>query len=244
MKRAPPERHASEFGVIRLRYRARTQTLTYEQRGGNQTTVDHTAVSLDGYVHALYGLALQHGGARVLMIGCAGGTLATMLTRAGKRVTVVDIDKVSFKLAARYFSLPRKVKRHVGEGLAFMAGARRPYDVLVVDAFVGEDIPSNLRGAAFFDAVRRCVRDDGLALVNVCLARCSDRRADAIAAAFSARDWAVRLLDGQGHERNAIVAAGAVQDLKRPKMITPPHSGAAQTRSDLESMRFRAVSQA
>src|SRR6185295_14171285 len=142
----PPFRHPSKFGIITLRGSRRHGTLTYEQKGGNQSTVDANGVSLDAYIHALYGLALQRPGARILMIGCGGGTLATMLARAGKRVTAVDIDKVSFRLAKRYFGLPPEVECHVGDGLAFLRKTRRRFDTLIVDAFIGEYMPTHMKG--------------------------------------------------------------------------------------------------
>src|SRR2546421_12969368 len=52
--------------------------------------------------------------------------------------------------------------------------------------------------AAFFEAAERCLRKDGLALVNVCLERKSDPTADRIAAGFEERSWRVRLLDSPG----------------------------------------------
>src|ERR1700744_566414 len=118
--RRPPFRHRSKFGTITLRYRQSLGTLTYEQKGGNQSAVDAAGVSLDAYVHALYGLVLQARARKVLMIGCGGGTLGTMLARAGLRVTIVEIDPVSIRLARRYFGLPDPVTCHAADGLAFM----------------------------------------------------------------------------------------------------------------------------
>src|SRR5690606_34870757 len=108
----------------------------------NQSSVDAKGVSLDIYIHALYGLALQRG-KKVLMIGCAGGTLATMLAREGRDVTVVDIDRAAFKLAKRYFYLPKEIPCHAGDGLRFMQKARGKFDVVIVDAFIGEAIPDH-----------------------------------------------------------------------------------------------------
>ncbi len=155
--RPPPSKHASKFGVIKLHFRKRTCTLTYEQRGGWQSTADVNGISLHAHIHALYGLVLQHAGKSILMIGCGGGTLGTMLARAGKRVSIVDIDPVSLRLAKRYFGLPRNVACHVGDGLAFMQKNRRHYDVLIVDAFTGENIPAHMKDAAFFEAAGRCL---------------------------------------------------------------------------------------
>ena len=150
--RPPPPKHASKYGVIKLRFRKRSRTLTYEQKGGYQSTADCNGVSVDAHIHALYGLTLQRPGKSVLMIGCGGGTLGTMLARAGRRVSIVEIDPVSFTMAKRYFGLPRNVACHVGDGLAFMQRTRRRYDVLIIDAFSGENIPAHMKGAAFFKA--------------------------------------------------------------------------------------------
>src|SRR5437764_10810604 len=136
--RPPPIKHASKFGVIKLRRRKRSHILTDEQKGGYQSTADCNGISLDAHIHALFGLTLQRPGKNVLMIGCGGGTLGTMLARAGRRVSIVEIDPVSFRLAKRYFGLPPNVACHVGDGLAFMQATRRRYDVVITDAFTGE----------------------------------------------------------------------------------------------------------
>src|SRR5438094_9444129 len=146
--RPPPLKHASRCGVIKLRFRKRSRTLTYEQKGGNQSTADCNGVSLDAHIHALYGLTLQRPGKSVLMIGCGGGTLGTMLARAGRRGSIVEIDPVSFTLSKRYFGLPRNAGCQVDDGLAFMRRTRGRYDVLVIDRFSGENILAHMKGAA------------------------------------------------------------------------------------------------
>jgi spermidine synthase len=238
-ERPPLVRHPSKFGVIKLRYRKRSHTLTYEQKGGNQSTADCEGISLDAHVHALYGLTLQQSGERVLMIGCGGGTLGTMLARAGRRVSIVEIDKTSFAVARRYFGLPRQVKCHVADGLAFMQKTRRRYDTLIIDAFIGENIPSHMKGSAFFKAVVRCLRKNGVAMINVCLERKSDLTADRIAAGFRRHGWATRILDSPGAERNTIVVAGNVRALRRPRLLIRPQAEAKQTIRELKAMHFR-----
>lgn len=237
--RPPPRKHASKYGVITLRFRKRSRTLAYAQKGGNQSTADCNGVSLDAHIHALYGLALQRPGKKVLMIGCGGGTLGSMLARAGRRVSIVEIDPVSIRLARRYFGLPRNVTCHLGDGLAFMQETRQRFDVLIIDAFSGENIPAHMQGPAFFEAAGRCLRRDGIALINVCLERKSDPIADRIAAGFKAKGWPVRLLDSPGGERNAIVLTGQVRDLRRPKLLIPPQAGAKLTGKELRAMHFR-----
>src|SRR5438094_8109082 len=99
--RPPPSKHASKFGVIKLHFRKRTRTLTYERGGGWQSTADVNGISLHAHIHDLYGLVLQHTGESILMIGCGGGTLGTMLARVGKRVTICYHDSVSRRLVNR-----------------------------------------------------------------------------------------------------------------------------------------------
>src|SRR5205814_5485705 len=103
----------------------------------------------------------------------------------------------------------------------------------------GENIPAHMKGAEFFEAADRCLRKDGLALVNVCLERKSDSTADRIAAGFKERGWPVRLLDSPGGERNAIVLAGKVGNLRRPRVLILPQAGAKRTGKELRAMRFR-----
>jgi hypothetical protein len=78
-----------------------------------------------------------------------------------------------------------------------------------------------------------------MALVNVCLERKSDRSADIMAAGFDTNGWPARLLDSPGAERNAIVLAGQVKGLRRPRLLTPPQTGAGRTGRNLKAMAFR-----
>ncbi len=239
MKLRESLRHSSEFGAIHLRYRARSKSLVYEQKGGNQTAVDENGVSLDSYVHALYGFAVQQDAKKILMIGCGGGSLGTMLARAGRRVTVVDIDKDSFNLARRYFGLPRSIECVVADGLDFLRRTRKRFDVLIIDVFVGEKIPSQFLTTEFFKAAKKCLRIDGIVLMNVCLHKKTDRTADALAAGFAKVGGSVRVLDAPGAERNAVVLAGAVKNLRAPKLLLPPQVGADEIIEELSEMRFR-----
>jgi len=231
--------HSSPHGVIRLRYRSRSKSFVYEQRGGNQSAADANGISVDGYVHALFGLAAQSTGNKTLMIGCGGGTLANMLHKAGRRVTVVDIDKVSFKLARRYFKLPRAVECHVDDGVAYLWKTRRQFDVIVVDVFVGETIPAPFFEAAFFEAVRKRLNATGFMLMNVCLAKRADDTADRLAVGFKKAGLSVRVLDAPGPERNAVVLAGNVRKLRTPRLEMAPATGVDEIVEELSEMHFR-----
>jgi len=232
-------RYASALGAIRLRYKKDTGTLTYVQRGGNQSAVDRAGVSLDTYIHALYGLIAQQRAKTALMIGCGGGSLGKMLARDGKHVTIVDIDKASFKLAKRHFGLPPDVVCHVGDGLAFMQRTRRRFDVVIIDAFIGEKIPEQFTGDTFCRAARRCLKRTGSLFMNVCINDKADPVADALAHRLKRNDWTVRLLDQRGTARNAIVLGGNVKGHKKPRLRHQPQTEVSRIKRELNGMRFR-----
>jgi 2-polyprenyl-3-methyl-5-hydroxy-6-metoxy-1,4-benzoquinol methylase len=232
--------HTSSIGAIRLRHQKRTGALTYVQRGGNQSAIDMNGVSLDTYIHAIYGMAIQLSAKTVLMIGCGGGVLGKMLDYAGRRVTVVDIDRASFRLAKRYFGLPSKIECVVGDGLAFMQKTRRRFDLVIIDAFIGEKIPPQFTGDDLCRAVHRCVRSDGTLFMNVCLDDKKDMAADKIAARFKMHGVRARLLDQSGSARNAIVLAGQAKGLKKPELLCVPQTEAPRIKRELGRMRFRA----
>ncbi|MBL8628045.1 MAG: methyltransferase domain-containing protein [Rhodospirillaceae bacterium] len=238
--------HASKVGQVRLVRNTRTGTLLYAQKGGNQTATDAEGISLDSYIHALHGLVLQTKPKTALMIGCAGGTLATMLTRAGVRMTVVDIDKAAFTLAKKHFGMPKSVKCYTADGLKFMQRTKAKFDAVIIDAFVGEKIPPQFKDDTFCAAARCCVRKTGALFVNVCLDGRKDRTADELGLTLRRNKWRVRLIDQRGPFRNAIVMADhrakpVVRKLKKPTLMAPPALDRKRIAYELRVMRFRPI---
>src|SRR3954471_8292855 len=106
----------SRFGVITILQAKRTGSVVYRQGGFFQSEADCNGVSMVSYIHAIYGLLHQTDSRKILMIGCGGGTLATMLCRDGREITVLDIDPQAFLLARKYFALPSSVACRVADG--------------------------------------------------------------------------------------------------------------------------------
>jgi SAM-dependent methyltransferase len=69
----------------------------------------------------------------VLLLGCGGGNLATMLARSGKNVTVVDHNPVSFDLAKRFFGMPKDISCIVEDFREYLAAETRGFDGIAVD---------------------------------------------------------------------------------------------------------------
>jgi SAM-dependent methyltransferase len=70
---------------------------------------------------------------KVLLLGCGGGNLATMLARSGKSVTVVDHNPVSFDLAKRFFGMPKEISCVVADFKEYLAAETRSFDGIAID---------------------------------------------------------------------------------------------------------------
>lgn len=235
------EERSGEFGEVQI-LRGRTDgSHAYASGGWYHSHADRNGISLASYVHALYGLSEQARAERVLVLGCAGGTLATMFARAGRQVTAVDIDPDCFALARKFFGLPVDVECHIGDGRDFLAGHDAPFDAIVVDAYHRHAVPSHLCSAEFFALVHQRLAPHGLVLLNAVLAHDLDRLADQVAAGMAAAGLPTRILDAAGmRDRNAIILGGAVAGLARPGLTIRPDTLADTLEAELAEMTFRA----
>ena len=215
-------------------------SVAYWQDDRHQSHADSRGISLAGYIHAIYGLLSQTRCRDVLMIGCGGGTLATMLRVDGVNVTIVDINEWSFRISRQYFRMPSDVECHVGDGRDFLQACSRKYDAIVLDAYDGDDIPRQLRTRAFFDLVKSRLREGhGCFLANVMMHNDRDRRLDHLARLMGAAWPLVRLLDAPGTtDRNAIAMAGDVHTLERPGLTIKPKTGSKDVIRALDALSF------
>jgi spermidine synthase len=232
--------HKSEFGEVNILRSEESGTIIYKAGGIFQSEADEAGTSTVSYIHALSGLVHGMRARRVLMIGCGGGTLATLLVRSGVRVAIVDPDPVAFKFARTYFRLPVGVECHIGDGFEHLKRANGLYDAIVLDAFEGDRIPVQFLAPSFFAAAWSALRAHGCFFANVHVLNDEDFGAD-LYAARAQEVWSdVRLLDAFGDvNRNAIVAAGDVCSLTPPKLEHVPVSGGETIAKELDAMRFR-----
>lgn len=232
----------SRFGAITIFKRKETGSLLYVQGDSFQSEADENGISLVGYIHAIFGLVEQAGAKSVLMIGCGGGTLATMLAGIGRTLTVVDIDPHAFLLARRYFRFPSDVTCRVADGCQYLLSEQETFDAVVLDAFRDGFMPDHLTSAAFFALVRPRLTPQGSIFVNVHIENDADDAPDQVAAAMASAWPGVRILDREGHpHRNAIVMAGAVSGLEKPALEMRPAIEPDEIIAELDAMRFRPI---
>ena len=220
-----------------------TGKVSYWQKEYHQSAADAHGISTADYIHAMHFFLMQAGARDVLMIGCGGGTLATMLARSNVAVTVVDLHKFSFDIARKYFQLPDSVTCHVADGIQYLKANHRRHDAIVLDAFGEGGMPAAFMEPAFFRLAHNRVKPrNSLFLMNVIVDDDDDRTPDILVRAMRARWGRVRLLDTDGWtDRNAVIAAGAVTNLKKPKVLMHPKPGGAKLERELDILDWRAI---
>ena len=235
------EEYDSPYGAITVARSKSTGALIYSQGGCRQSEADDNGVSVASYIHAIFGLIAQLRAKTVLMIGCGGGTLATMLARSGCQVTIVDVNPAAFHIARQYFDLPDSIDCQVADGRQFLLSSQHRYDAIILDAFQGDRMPTHLRSRAFFALVRPRLTRRGAVFANIHVKTGLDRTYR-ITAENMTDVWSdVRLLDSPGwQDRNAIVMAGNVAQLQQPVLLIPPAVDANVMEEELATMEFHA----
>jgi|SRR5580704_4173647 spermidine synthase len=231
--------HRSEHGAVTIFKSASRSSHIYMNGDAFQSEADSRGISLASYIHALYGLIHQQRSRSVLVIGCAGGTLATMLALGGFETTIIDVNPVSFEFARAYFCLPGSVECHVADGFDYLAGTDHRFDSIVLDAYDGSVVPARLTTTAFLLLVRSQLNSGGCFFANIHMRDDWDRAQDALAA-NAKQVWPhVRILDSPGVvNRNAIVAAGSVGSLVVPRLLLQPAYESGTIEGELAALEF------
>lgn len=216
----------TEFGNIKIMRSRSDGTCTYYQDACFHSQANAEGVSTCGYVHVMYSIIKQSEARKVLMIGGAGGTLATMLHRLGCQVTVVDINPHTFTLAKKYFQMPEEIECVVEDGRNYLLKTGKRFDAIAIDAFnTDATVPEQFTSEEFFQVARKVLRPSGVVAMNVMIAHDFDLLADRIALNMEAADLPAILFDWQGrNDRNIIIAGGAVEQMqirayKKPSFV-------------------------
>jgi SAM-dependent methyltransferase len=102
-----------------------------------------------------------------LCIGMGIGIVPRDLARKGVRVDVVEINPAVVPIARRFFDLdPSAFDLVIGDGRWFANTTTRRYDAVLLDAFVGDNVPSHLMSREAFEAIARLLKPDGVLVIN------------------------------------------------------------------------------
>jgi spermidine synthase len=102
-----------------------------------------------------------------LCIGMGVGIVPRDLAAKGVRVDVVEINPAVVPVARRFFALdPAAFDLVIGDGRWYANTATRRYDAVLLDAFVGDNVPSHLMSREAFEAIARLLKPDGVLVIN------------------------------------------------------------------------------
>lgn len=109
---------------------------------------------------------------RALVLGLGGGSVADELVKNGFAVDAVELDERMALVAKKYFNLDEKVNVSLDDARHFVISHKsssspsEKYDVIVLDAFIGEVNPHHLFTQEFFAEVKTLLTDKGLFFIN------------------------------------------------------------------------------
>lgn len=206
--------HPGQYGEIAIMEEVDTGFRWYLEGTAFQSYAGAGGDSRFAYVHLM--AALLGSARRVLVLGCGGGTLATMLDQRGVDVLVVDRNPMSFDLARRYFWMPESVRCIAADFRDYLRDRPDAVDAIAID--VGTDSFDFCRefDPATCGLIRRALPSGGAIVLNLILAHDLDPSADILASRLAEGSTLAWIADQTGvTKRNAVLAVGPG---RRPKI--------------------------
>lgn len=104
---------------------------------------------------------------RILVLGLAGGTIATDMAATGRTVQAAEIDPTAVGVAERHFGFDAAVTPvAVADARRVLTHCTEPYDAILFDTFSGLSVPDHLVTVEAFAAAAGCLTPDGALVVN------------------------------------------------------------------------------
>jgi len=140
----------------------------------NQTAIDLT----DGYTSVIkypnyidLALAAKPNAKRVLVLGLGGGAITKRWWRDYPQMTIdtVEIDPAVIDVARRYFGLPedKRIRVFNQDARRFVQSSLDTYDIVIVDCYYSDSLPSHLTTQEFFTEVKKRMAPDGVLAYNL-----------------------------------------------------------------------------
>lgn len=160
----------SNFGRLQVLERRDGSGRFYLNDNLVQNTYDPiTKQSESAFTYLLSGLARAYTTniQDALCIGLGVGIVPMDFAHHGVRVDVVEINPAVVPVGTRFFDLETNlVHLTLDDGRHYLNRCRKHYDVVVLDAFLGDSSPSHLLSREAFDSIHRVLGAGGTLVIN------------------------------------------------------------------------------
>lgn len=102
-----------------------------------------------------------------LVVGLGAGVLATRLEQRGVEVDAIDIDPMVLAMAEAHFNLRLKRPVMIQDARYVLAQDGHRFDLILMDAFSGDAIPSHLLSREALERVKARLAPDGILAMNL-----------------------------------------------------------------------------
>ncbi|MFC2100301.1 fused MFS/spermidine synthase [Bacteroidota bacterium] len=124
-------------------------------------------LSLLDYVYFINPLLSRYNeGSDVLLIGLGGGTLTKEIQKRKMHIEVVELDQRLKDISVKYFGLDPLTKVIIDDGRHFLESTKNKYDVIILDAFLGENPPWQLLTLESFNKIKSLLNPGGSVILE------------------------------------------------------------------------------
>jgi predicted membrane-bound spermidine synthase len=132
------------------------------------TEVGNEPVSMWNYPHKIAALAgIKPIGAKALLLGMGGGSIAHNLILLGFDLDIVEIDERITDITQRYFGFnPEKASLIIDDARHYIYTCHKKYDLVIIDLLNGEVQPSHIFTLEGLGQLKKVLKEDALVIVN------------------------------------------------------------------------------
>lgn len=120
------------------------------------------------YWDYLLPLAYIHRNSKILLIGLGGGTVPWQLSmlNCNANITAVESSRQVVEIEGHFVGALQNLSIVVGDGAEYIANAKEKYDLIILDAYVSRNIPSEFLRQKFVDDSFGALSENGIFAVN------------------------------------------------------------------------------
>jgi len=102
----------------------------------------------------------------VLLVGLGGGILTKEIQKRELNIEVVELDQRLKDISIKYFGMDPSTKVIIDDGRHYLETTEKKYDVIILDAFQGENPPWQLLTLESFTRVKNLLNPDGVVILE------------------------------------------------------------------------------